>query len=244
MRQIYLGRGVVLQRCFHPEGLLSSSGSSACSAAGGTELEILSQFIPAGNLPSPLGKRLQRLVWGNEFCTFTECEIPQGHSCTRKEKSNPALSFWVLAVKKVNRIQFSGFCLRPGRAWGQEQQSPSDITLTTLTRKLGILGACVAGVYTQGGATNAPKPPRRSSKPRYLPRNLGDAARCLLSDATVCNAVLGVEACGAAPRPGRRACAGCPLPRPAAGSFSPDVRGGDGGGARGVKTLWQIAPAI
>lgn len=186
-----------------------------------------------------MGKRLQRLVWGNEFCTFTECEIPQGHSCTQ-EKSNPALSFRVLAVKKVNRIQFSGSCLRPA-VREDRSKSPSYITLT---RKLGILGACVVGVYTQRGATNAPKPPRRGSKPRYLPRNLGSTGRCSLSDATVCNAVLGVEACGAASRPGRRACAGCALPRPAAGIFSPDVRGGDGGGARGAKTFWQIASVI
>lgn len=42
---------------------------------------------------------------------LSECEIPQGHSCTRKEKSKPALSFRVLAVKKVNPIKFSRFCL-------------------------------------------------------------------------------------------------------------------------------------
>ncbi|KAL0628657.1 putative uncharacterized protein C8orf49 [Plecturocebus cupreus] len=42
--------------------------------------------------------------------------------------------------------------------------------------------------------------------------NPGGAAGCLLSDATVCNAVLGLEFCSGAP--GRRACAGCgPAPQ-------------------------------
>lgn len=86
----------------------------------------LSRCIPAGSSPSPLGKRLQRLVWGNEFCTFTECEIPQGHSCTRKEKSNPALSFRVLAVKKVSRIQISLWPAMHG------DRSNRDIWLTSL----------------------------------------------------------------------------------------------------------------
>lgn len=50
---------------------------------------------------------------------LSECEIPQGHSCTRKEKSKPALSFRVLAVKNVNPIQFSRFCLpAAGPGWG------------------------------------------------------------------------------------------------------------------------------
>lgn len=111
---------------------------------------------------------------------------------------------------------------------GRGIKSPSDITLSG---KREILGAYAAGVHTQGGTANELKPPRRSSKPRYLPRNIGRRARCLLSDATVCNAVLGVEACGAAPGLDQSACAGCAQPRPATGTFSPDVLGGDEGGA-------------
>lgn len=123
-----------------------------------------------------------------------------------------------------------------GPGWGGSK-CPSDIILS---RKLEISGASVAGVYTHGGAAKAPKPPRRSSKPRCLPRNLGGLGRCLLSDATVCNAVLGAEARVPHTRPADAHAQGALCPTPAAGSFSPDVPGGDGGGARGEETFGSL----
>lgn len=197
----------------------------------------LSQRISAGSLPSPLGNRLQRLIWGNEFCTFTECEIPQGHSCTRKEKSNPALSFRVLAVKEVNPIQFSRSCPRPA-VGGGGSKSPSD---GTLPRELEILGVCVAGcIHREGQLTRLSHQGGAQSLAIFL-ETFGGPGRCLLSDATVCNAVLGVEACGVAhgPADAHAQAALCPAPRREA--FLQMCWAGNRGGARGSETFGSCA---
>lgn len=69
VRQIYLGKSVFLQKCFHPEGLLPSSGSFECSAARSTELEIL-PVHSCWELAKPFGETSAALSLGKWVLHF------------------------------------------------------------------------------------------------------------------------------------------------------------------------------